>query len=67
MSNTLALGKLQPEPVGHSHGSCAEKAGIVRGLILSGSNFQSEVVSSCVMSFLRKNLSQAPTSSTEGE
>lgn len=44
MSNTLALGKLQPEPVGHSHGSCAEKVGIMRGLILSGANFQSEVV-----------------------
>lgn len=65
VGNTLALGKLQP--VGHNHGSCAEKVGIVRGLILSGSNFQSEVVSSCVMIFLHKNLSQAPTSSIEGE
>lgn len=50
-SNAIALGKLQPEPVGHDHGSCAEKVGIMRGLVLSGSNFQSEVVSSCVMSF----------------
>lgn len=36
---------------GHDHGSCAEEVGIMRGLILSGSNVQSEVVSSCVMSF----------------
>lgn len=45
MSNTLAFRRLQPEPVGHNHGSCAEKVGLMLGLILSGLNFQSEVVS----------------------
>lgn len=50
MSNTLALVKLQPEPVGHGHGSCAEKVGSMRGLILSGANFKVKL-SSCVTSF----------------
>lgn len=69
MSNTFALGKLQPEPVDHIHGSCAEKVEIMRGLILNGANFQSEVVlllvgqvspQHQVKSFLHKNLSPPP-------
>lgn len=30
----------------HDHGSCVEKVGVVRGLVLSGANFQSEVTAS---------------------